>query len=78
MTQKRLRLLVAEGSPGEAAAALHATWLADWRFLVTADDMSSEDFEGRFHGMHLPRAVVDKIYRRNARTLFPHAWSKGP
>ena len=61
-----------------AAAALHATWLADWRFLATADVMSSEDFEGRFHGMHLPRAVVDKIYRRNARTLFPQAWSNGP
>ena len=61
-----------------AAAALHATWLADWRFLATADVMTSQDFEGSFHGMRLPRAVVDKIYRRNARALFPQAWSKGP
>ena len=63
-----------EESDPAAPAALHATWLADWRFLATADVMTSEDFEGQFHGMHLPRAVVDKIYRRNARALFPQAW----
>jgi len=68
----------AEEKDPAATTALHATWLADWRFLATADVMTSGDFEGSFHGMHLPRTVVDKIYRRNARALFPQAWSKSP
>jgi hypothetical protein len=24
--------------------------------------------------LHLPREVIDKIYRLNARELFPHGW----
>jgi predicted TIM-barrel fold metal-dependent hydrolase len=64
--------------PQESAAAeiaaLHADWLQDWRFLVTDDRMHSDDFEGGFHGLRLPRTVVDKIYRRNAERLFVHAW----
>jgi hypothetical protein len=59
--------------PGEVAA-VHAGWFADWRFLVTADRMHSEDFDGAFRGLHLPRTVVDKIYRRNAEGLFGGAW----
>jgi predicted TIM-barrel fold metal-dependent hydrolase len=59
----------------KAAAGLHDSWLADWRFLATSEPMTSVDFEGGFHGLHLPRAVVDKIYSRNARTLFPRAWN---
>jgi hypothetical protein len=55
-------------------AALHADWLQDWRFLVTSDVMHSDDFDGGFHGLRLPRTVVDKIYRRNAERLFARAW----
>jgi hypothetical protein len=53
---------------------VHADWLADWRFLTTADLMHSGDFDAPFRGLRLPRAVIDKIYRRNARALFPHGW----
>jgi len=64
--------------PGDAdaaaVAAVHADWLADWRFLATADLMHSDDFDAPFHGLQLPREVIDKIYRRNARALFPHGW----
>ena len=66
-----------EGDP-QAAAALHAAWLEDWRFLATAEPMTSADFDGSFHGVHLPRAVVQKIYSGNARRLFPRAWSAAP
>ena len=57
-----------------AAAEVHAGWLEDWRFLATADLMYSQDFALPFHGLHLPREVIDKIYRRNAQRLFPAAW----
>ncbi|TLY70326.1 MAG: hypothetical protein E6K47_04640 [Gammaproteobacteria bacterium] len=58
-----------------AAAQVHEDWLRDWRFLVSADRLHSEDFALSFRGLHLPKAVVDKIYRRNAEALFgPDAW----
>jgi hypothetical protein len=28
----------------------------------------------KFRGLHLPRPVLDKIYRDNAQALFPGAW----
>ena len=63
-----------DGSDPRAVEDVHADWLNDWRFLVTADRMHSADFDAGFRGLHLPRAVVDKIYRRNAEALFPNAW----
>ena len=54
--------------------AVHSGWLEDWRFLVTADPMRSPDFDPTFQGLQLPKAVVDKIYWRNAEALFPGAW----
>jgi predicted TIM-barrel fold metal-dependent hydrolase len=59
-------------------AALHADWLKDWRFLATSDRMHSDDFDGGFRGLRLPREVVDKIYRRNAEALFANAWDTRP
>jgi predicted TIM-barrel fold metal-dependent hydrolase len=60
-----------------AIADIHKGWLEDWRFLATSDAMHSEDFEAPFHGLHLPRAVLEKIYRRNAERLFAGAWKEG-
>jgi predicted TIM-barrel fold metal-dependent hydrolase len=57
-----------------AVAEVHAGWLEDWRFLTTQDAMTSTDFDGHFTGMHLPREIVDKLYRVNAQRLFPQAW----
>ena len=65
-------------SDPRAVEEVHADWLNDWRFLVTSDDMHSADFDAGFRGLHLPRAVVDKIYRRNAEAFFPGAWPKTP
>ena len=58
----------------DVAAEAHDAWLADWRFLNTADTLNSPDFEGTFTGLALPASVVDKIYRTNARAMFPGAW----
>jgi predicted TIM-barrel fold metal-dependent hydrolase len=57
-----------------AVAAIAADWRHDWRFLVTDDTLHSPEFAAPFRGMHLPRGVVDKIYRENALRLFPAAW----
>jgi predicted TIM-barrel fold metal-dependent hydrolase len=56
----------------------HEAWLADWRFLAGDAAMRSDDFDGSFRGVALPRAVIDKVYRDNARKLFPHAWAAVP
>ena len=64
--------------PGDAdahaLAEVHAGWVEDWRFLATSDRLHSSDFAKSFQGMHLPREVVDKIYRRNAQSMFTAAW----
>lgn len=52
----------------------HAAWTADWHFLNGDAVMTSDQFEGSFRGLALPRSVIDKIYHGNARRLFPGAW----
>ncbi|CAN5494563.1 hypothetical protein BH11BAC5_BH11BAC5_22240 [soil metagenome] len=49
----------------------HNTWLHDWKFFATEEKMQSTEFEGTLKGLHLPREVVDKIYRLNAEKWFP-------
>ena len=62
----------------KAVAAVHADWVADWRFLATSAVLHSPDFAESFAGMHLPRRVIDKIYRRNAESMFEGAWTSPP
>lgn len=63
-----------DDSDAKAVADVHHDWLEDWRFLTSEDSMHSDDFDAPFHGLHLPRPVVDKIYRGNAEALFREAW----
>lgn len=60
-----------------AVAQIDADWRADWEFLVTRDTMHSPDFKQPFRGLHLPREVIDKLYRRNAERLFSTGWNAG-
>jgi predicted TIM-barrel fold metal-dependent hydrolase len=60
----------------ELAGEAHATWRSDWRYLTGEAVLHSTEFDGAFRGLALPEAVVDKIYRENARRLFPAAWSR--
>ncbi|MEK8030054.1 amidohydrolase family protein [Ideonella sp. DXS29W] len=70
-------LSVAEGQrDAEVAAEAHATWRADWRFLVTREWQRHADLPARFRGLDLPATVIDKLYRRNAERVFPAAWSR--
>ena len=63
-----------DDSDPKAAAEVHDGWAADWRFLATSDVQHSPDFARSYVGMHLPREVIDKIYRRNAESMFKGAW----
>ncbi|HQB87352.1 MAG TPA: amidohydrolase family protein [Bacteroidales bacterium] len=45
---------------------MHATWLDDWKYLTSDDEMTSDKFRGSFIGLKLPKDVVDKIYFTNA------------
>jgi predicted TIM-barrel fold metal-dependent hydrolase len=52
--------------PGRFKKTVHETWLDDWRYFTTDDEMTSDKFRGIFKGLKLPKEVVDKIYRENA------------
>jgi predicted TIM-barrel fold metal-dependent hydrolase len=63
-----------EQSDAEFADEAHRAWMHDWQFLTGEAEMKSSDFDAPFHGLALPRGVVDKIYRKNAQRMFPHAF----
>jgi predicted TIM-barrel fold metal-dependent hydrolase len=66
-----------EAGPDDSAtiaSEAHKTWVEDWRFLNTAEEMHSTELERTFRGLALPKAVVDKIYSGNARKMYPGAW----
>lgn len=45
---------------------IHETWLDDWKYFTSEDQMTSDKFRGKFEGLKLPENVVNKIYRENA------------
>jgi len=45
---------------------MQETWLDDWKYFATDDEMTSDKFRGSFAGLKLPKKVVDKIYYENA------------
>lgn len=48
----------------------HELRLQDWAFFTSADTLTNSNVTGKFKGMQLPRAVVEKIYRKNAQRVF--------
>jgi predicted TIM-barrel fold metal-dependent hydrolase len=45
---------------------MHDTWIDDWKYFVTDDEMTSDLFHGKFRGLRLPAEAVNKIYSENA------------
>ena len=45
---------------------IHETWLDDWKYFTTKEEMTSDKFRGKFTGLQLPKEVVDKIFSKNA------------
>ena len=54
------------GSVQDLSNRVHETWIDDWKYLATDDEMSSDKFRGTFTGLKLPKKIVDRIYRENA------------
>lgn len=46
--------------------SIHQTWIDDWKYFTSDQEMSSDKFRGTFKGLRLPKGVIDKIYRENA------------
>lgn len=53
-------------NPDQARARLHKRWLEEWLYFTTDRMMMSEEVNGEFRGLKLPKEVVDKIYFQNA------------
>lgn len=47
------------------------TWLNDWRYFNTDEEMTVPQLNEPVMGLKLPKEVVDKIYWQNAEKLFP-------
>jgi predicted TIM-barrel fold metal-dependent hydrolase len=54
-------------SPDDAMKSSHETWISDWKFFTSDDKMQSNQFQGDFLGLKLPKQVIDNIYHKNAR-----------
>jgi predicted TIM-barrel fold metal-dependent hydrolase len=52
--------------PERFRKSMHETWIDDWKYLTSDEEMTSDKFRGTFTGLKLPAAVVDKIYNGNA------------
>ena len=59
------RAINATADHTELEKNIHAGWLRDWEFFVTAEKITLSGF-GELKGLKLPKNVVDKIYFKNA------------
>jgi hypothetical protein len=50
----------------ELSKQIHETWLDDWKYFTSKDEMTSDKFKGKFEGLQLPKEVVNKIFSENA------------
>ena len=62
----------AQNPPATADFAREAdqVWRADWRYLATPLPQRVDAIDADARGLDLPRAVIDKIYWKNARRFF--------
>lgn len=49
----------------------HDVWTNNWKFFTSDELMSAPELTEKFKGLHLPKDVIDKIYRKNAQKWFP-------
>jgi hypothetical protein len=50
---------------------IHDVRFSHWRYLTSADTLTTPEVNGTLKGLHLPADVVDKIYLKNAEKWFP-------
>jgi predicted TIM-barrel fold metal-dependent hydrolase len=51
-------------------ADVDRTWRSDWRYLATPLTQHVDDLKADVKGLELPRAVIDKLYFRNAQRIY--------
>ena len=49
-------------------------WLRDWKDFITDEMMKVPELDNPVQGLALSKQGVEKIYRINARKLFPNSW----
>jgi hypothetical protein len=55
---------------------IHETWVDDWKYLTSGEEMTSDKFSGKFEGLQLPKKVIDKIFSENAIRWYKLNWNK--
>ena len=53
-------------------ADVDRTWRSDWKYLATPGTQHVADLKADVKGLELPRAVIDKLYYRNAQRIYLH------
>ncbi|HMJ67422.1 MAG TPA: amidohydrolase family protein [Cyclobacteriaceae bacterium] len=56
--------------PEKTKASQHEVWLADWKYFVTDETLTSPHVNGEFKGLKLSKKIIDKFYRGNAVKWF--------
>lgn len=49
----------------------HETWLRDWKYFTTDEQLTAPAVNGSFKGLKLTRKIIDKIYFKNAVKWYP-------
>jgi hypothetical protein len=55
-----------------------STWEQHWMYFSSDKMMEAPEIEGSFQALHLPKTIIDKIYRHNTEKWFPDAFVKTP
>lgn len=72
---------IASGGQGsglsETLERMEKTYMTDYRYFATGEEMSAPEVNGPFRGLALPRDVLQKVFRENARNWYPGIGSVG-
>jgi hypothetical protein len=56
--------------PEKTKASQHDVWIADWKFFVSDETLTSPHVNGSFQGLKLKKEIIDKVYHDNAVRWF--------
>ena len=56
--------------------SIRERWVRDWKYFTSDELIHVPELDEPVRGLALPKDVVVKIYRTNARRLFPRSWNQ--
>ncbi|MCA9213269.1 MAG: amidohydrolase family protein, partial [Planctomycetales bacterium] len=65
-----------DGSIDQRYQSIRERWVRDWRYFTTNEMIEVPELDAPVQGLALPKEIVTKLYRDNARKLFPASWQK--